>query len=93
MEMIVVVAQRFCSPACRQAGVLVFCVCQRTLFVVCKRSEGKNVCKYVRPLKYHSPSISGLTNFAHKLEARNHQQKTLVVARFERLLTAKSPAR
>lgn len=31
------------------AHVLVFSVCRRSLFVVRKRSKGKNVCKYVRP--------------------------------------------
>lgn len=30
---------------------------------------------------YHRLSNGGLTHFAHKLIARNHQQKTLVVAR------------
>ena len=74
------------------AHSLVFSVCQRSLFVVRKRSAVKNACKSVRPPSIMVFWFGGLTHFAQKLIARNHQQKTLVVARTIAFAHRKFPA-
>jgi len=52
------------------AHSLVLAVCQRSSFVVRKRSAVKNVCKYVRPPKYHSLfRIGGTHTLAHRLRS------------------------
>jgi hypothetical protein len=86
LKKIIVVAQRFCS----RVGMLCF-----PTLVVCssQTQQRKNVCKYVRPPELITFQTGGLTNFAHKLIARNHQQKTLVVARIIAFAHRKFPAR
>jgi len=68
-------------PNC-STHVLVFSVCQRSLFVVCKRSYVKNVCKSFRPLSVIVFQFAGSPTL--HTSARGSQPPTKSVGRCSR---------